>query len=127
MKLTAIGRPAIGDRALSVLPPSAFDMVVALAGNAPVEVYDEEVRQRIKDLPRFGSEQADGGVEVTLEEVIAQRPDLVIGLLGRETGVTGEALAGVGIPVIELPSFCLDVSKALQNPDFENVYPQVAR
>lgn len=117
----------IGDNAVPLLPTSALDRVVALVGNPPLEIYDEQLRQRVEDFPRIGSEQAAGSVEVTLEEVIGQTPDLVIGLSqpAAETGVTRDALARAGIPVIELPSFCLDGSQALKNPDFENVYVQV--
>ncbi|MGH3899714.1 MAG: ABC transporter substrate-binding protein [Pseudonocardiaceae bacterium] len=81
----------------------------------------------MEKIPRIGHEQSAGSVEVTLEQVLAQRPDLVIGLSqpAAETGVTRDALTSAGIPVIELPSFCLTATEALKNPDFENVYAQM--
>lgn len=117
----------IGDNAVPLLPISALDRVVALAGNPPFEIYSQELRQRVEKIPRIGHEQAAGSVEVTLEEVLIQSPDLVIGLSqpAAETGVTRDALTRAGIPVIELQSFCLTQSKALKNPDFENVYAQM--
>jgi iron complex transport system substrate-binding protein len=114
----------IGNHPLSLLPTSAFDRVVAVAGDPAVELYDEDLRQRVEKIPTIGSGTLDGGTEVTLEQVLAESPDLVIGL-PYQGAVTREALAGAGIPVIELPAFCADKSQALTNADFEDVYTQV--
>jgi iron complex transport system substrate-binding protein len=116
----------IGDDGLPLLPVNALDSVVAIAGDPPLDLYDQERRQRVAKIPTIGSQLPTGAPMVSLEAVIAQSPDLVIGIgMAARSGVTPDALAGLGIPVIELPSFCVDQGATIDDPGFDDVYAQV--
>lgn len=116
----------IGDDGLPLIPGNALDRVVAIAGDPPLDLYDQKRRQRVAKIPTIGSQLPTGAPMVSLEAVIAQRPDLVIGIgMAAQSGVTPDALARMGIPVIELPSFCVDQHATIKDPGFDDVYAQV--
>ncbi|MEV4675164.1 ABC transporter substrate-binding protein [Actinomadura sp. NPDC049382] len=57
--------------------------------------------------------------EDSTEAIIAQEPDLLLGL---PEGVTRESLAAAGIPVLLEPSFCPD---GIEDPGYETIYDQM--
>lgn len=99
----------------------ALDTVVAKAGSFPTAGYDEQTRQALHESPTLGSENAKGTVSVSLEEILAQEPDLVIGVLNG-TSVTRQALTRAGIPYLASPA---QGTCAINDPGFADVYEQV--
>jgi iron complex transport system substrate-binding protein len=98
----------------------ALDKVVATAGEYPTEYFDEQINQRLKEIPALTSAQTSvGGVDISLESIIDTEPDLVIGY-ETET-VTREALGRSGIPMYVLPAYCDDLEK----PSFKAVLDEV--
>ncbi|MEV5830940.1 ABC transporter substrate-binding protein [Spirillospora sp. NPDC052242] len=97
-----------------------LDKLASRAGQFPPEYYSEETLAAVNKVPsltdRLGS---DGHLKISTESIIAQEPDLVLGL---PDGVSREALAAVGIPVLNEPSFCPD---GIQNPGYETIYEQM--
>ncbi|WP_281284504.1 ABC transporter substrate-binding protein [Actinomadura hallensis] len=65
---------------------------------------------------RLGS---DGHLKISTESIIAEEPDVVLGL---PDGVSREALSAVGIPVLNEPSFC---PEGIENPGYETIYEQM--
>lgn len=106
----------------------ALDRFVAKAGEFPVDLYDETTREAVEEIPDFGAgQEADGSgtVQVSLEEVLDLDPDLVIGYEPEGSGVTVDALAQAGIPLIVIPSFCSDPAEIPQDPDFDDIYERI--
>lgn len=106
----------------------ALDRVVARAGEFPVQLYDEATRAAVEAIPTFGDgSEADGSgtVQVSLEAVIDQEPDLVIGYGPTGSGVTEESLASVGIPLVVIPAFCIDPADVPESPGFDDVFDQI--
>lgn len=64
-------------------------------------------------------------MQVSLEAVIDQRPDLVIGYEPEGSGITAEALATAGIPLLVIPAFCSDPAEVPPDPGFDDVYAAV--
>lgn len=86
-------------RALDVL-----DAVTVRAGAFPAGYYDDETNAAIRSIPSLGEElDTSGHLQLSVELVVAQRPDLVLGL---PDGVPREALAELGIPVLVHPTLC---------------------
>ncbi|MGQ0572589.1 MAG: ABC transporter substrate-binding protein [Pseudonocardia sp.] len=105
-----------------------LDKVVARAGEAPLEIYDPATRTAVERIPVFGAgEEADGTgtVQVSLEAVIAERPDLVIGYEPEGSGITVQTLGAAGIPLMIIPAFCPDPATVPTDPDFDDVYATV--
>src|SRR5699024_12863786 len=72
--------------------------VVSGAGAVPAGYYDEVLAGRIEALPALSEAlDASGHLQISQELVIAQSPDLVLGLTD---GVTREALADAGAQVV---------------------------
>jgi iron complex transport system substrate-binding protein len=98
----------------------ALDKVVATAGEYPTEYFDDQINQRLKEIPALTSAQTSvGGVDISLESIIDAEPDLVIGY-ETET-VTREALGRSGIPMYVLPAYCDD----LEPPSFQAILDEV--
>ncbi len=117
----------IGDNGVTLLAAAgALGKVVGLAAEPPLEIYDDATRAATEKIPLIGAgETAGGSAQISLEQVIAEKPDLVIGNTSAESAVKPDALDGVGIPTIVLPSFCPDAAKGLHNPGFADVYSQI--
>ncbi|WUH98361.1 ABC transporter substrate-binding protein [Spirillospora sp. NBC_00431] len=97
-----------------------LDKLSSRAGKFPPEYYSKETLAAVGKVPsltdRLGS---DGHLKISTESIIAEEPDLVLGL---PDGVSREALAAVGIPVLNEPSFCPD---GIKNPGYETIYEQM--
>lgn len=99
---------------------------MGLAAESPLEIYSEATRAAVEKTPPVGAgETARGEIEISLEEVIAKQPDLVVGNVSAGSGITPDSLAQVGIPFVALPSFCTDETRRLQDPGFADVYSQI--
>ncbi|QFG22264.1 ABC transporter substrate-binding protein [Actinomadura sp. WMMB 499] len=97
-----------------------LDRLSSRAGVFPPEYYSEETLAAVDKVPsltdRLGS---DGHLKISTESIIAEEPDLVLGL---PDGVSREALSAAGVPVLNEPSFCPD---GIQNPGYETIYEQM--
>ncbi|TDC84934.1 ABC transporter substrate-binding protein [Actinomadura sp. 7K507] len=97
-----------------------LDRLSSRAGKFPPEYYSEETLAAVGKVPsltdRLGS---DGHLKISTESIIAEEPDLVLGL---PDGLSRESLATVGIPVLDEPSFCPD---GIENPGYETIYEQM--
>jgi iron complex transport system substrate-binding protein len=109
--------------AVSILDAAgALDRVAARVGEVPTEYYGDDVNAAVEEIPALTSETGPtGGVEISLEAVIAVDPDLVIGY-ETET-LSRDALADVGIPLYVMPPYC----DSPPEPDFDSVYDEVER
>ncbi|MGH3612416.1 MAG: ABC transporter substrate-binding protein [Pseudonocardia sp.] len=111
------------DGAVSLLAAvGALDKVVSIAGKRTGADLPEEIRAQVDRIPGIGS--PGDAQEVSVEAIIAQRADVLIGS-AEGLGLTRETLSTDGVPVIELPTLCGDTTKSLQNPTFDDIYPQV--
>lgn len=81
-----------------------LDRVVARAGSFPGGYYDADLTDRLGTIPML-SEDIDttGHLQINQEVVIAQRPDLVLGL---PDGITREGLGAAGADVLMPRSYC---------------------
>lgn len=97
-----------------------LDRLSSRAGKFPPEYYSKETLAAVDEVPsltdRLGS---DGHLKISTESIIAEEPDLVLGL---PDGVSREGLAAVGIPVLNEPSFC---PKGVEDPGYETIYDQM--
>lgn len=81
-----------------------MDRVVGVVGQFHDEYFDQETNRLLDAVPVLSDEtSAVGGGEVSVEEILAQDPDLVIGT--SET-VTREGLLAQGIQVLENEESC---------------------
>lgn len=81
-----------------------LDRVVGLVGQFHDEYFDQETNQLLDEVPVLSDEISQvGGGEISIEEILAQGPDLVIGT--SET-VTRDALIAQGVPVLENEESC---------------------
>ncbi|MGH3696949.1 MAG: hypothetical protein ACRDRX_23710 [Pseudonocardiaceae bacterium] len=80
----------LGDNSVTLLEAAgALDTVVGLAAEPPLEIYDGATRAAVEKIPPLGAgETAGGSVQVSLEEIIARKPDLVVGNVSAESGIT---------------------------------------
>ncbi|MGI5204814.1 ABC transporter substrate-binding protein [Spirillospora sp. CA-108201] len=97
-----------------------LDRLTSRAGKFPPEYYSKETLDAVGRVPsltdRLGS---DGHLRISTESIIAEEPDLLLGL---PEGVTRESLAAAGIPVLNEPSFC---PEGIRNPGYETIYSQM--
>lgn len=81
-----------------------LDRVVGLVGQFHDEYFDSDTQRQLEEIPVLSDDISQvGGGEVSIEEILAQEPDLVIGT--SET-VTREALLAQGIQVLENEESC---------------------
>jgi iron complex transport system substrate-binding protein len=98
----------------------AIDRVVAHIEDFPPEYYTTEQIAILDKLPTIDAEATStGGVEVSIEAIIALEPDLVIGY-DTET-ITQDGLAAVGIPLYVMPPFC----DTPPTPSFDSIVDEV--
>lgn len=96
-----------------------LDKVVARAGQYPEEYYDDATNAALADIPLLTDRtDASGHLQISREEVIAQRPDLV---LGEVDNLNRDTLAASDIPLIEEPVLC----GATEDAALDDVYDQV--
>ena len=103
----------------------ALGTVVARAGDFPDGVYEPTVQQQVDAIPKLDAKKgATGGVVISTETILAQRPDLVI---GPDNAVDPSALAGAGIALYTPPAYCPDGSPGTVQgtASFDWVYDQV--
>ncbi|QVQ53020.1 ABC transporter substrate-binding protein [Spiractinospora alimapuensis] len=104
--------------ALSAL--GVLDSVVLRAGAYPEEYYDDATNQTIQDTASLGDDLDESGhLEISQEVIIAEDPDLVMGL---PDGITRESLDSVGIPALVHPVYC---PEGVEPARFDDVYDQV--
>lgn len=83
-----------------------LDHVVARAGLYPREYYDDATWAKLQNIPLLTDRTDAGGhLQISREEVISQRPDLVFGMT---ENLTRDTLSASKIPVLEEPAFCPD-------------------
>lgn len=81
-----------------------LDRVVSRAGNFAPEYYDAELGARVDQIPVLSEDlDSTGHLELSQEVVIAQSPDLVLGL---PNGTTRAGLRDGGAEVLVAQNFC---------------------
>ncbi|QNH96661.1 ABC transporter substrate-binding protein [Corynebacterium anserum] len=97
-----------------------LDRVTARAGQYPPQYFDEATRSALDTVPSLTDRlDAGGHLQISVEQVAAQKPDLVLG--ATET-VSRQALEPLGIPQLDEPAFC----GALSRPaTWEDAWDQV--
>lgn len=117
----------LGDEAVSVLTAvGELDRAVGRSGELQDVLYDERTRAALRRVPLVGQGTDPSGTDkVSLEAVLAQRPDVVLGNVPDDSGVNRASLARVGIPLITFPEYCSDPEQVARNASFDDVYAQV--
>lgn len=88
----------------------ALDRVVARAGTFPGGYYSPELAARIEEIPTLSEDlDASGHLQISQEVVIAQRPDLVMGL---PDGITRAGMRDAGAEVMVQNVYCGDAERA---------------
>lgn len=99
-----------------------LDSVVARAGSFPDGYYDDDLARRISEVPSLSEDlDASGHLAISQEEIIAQTPDLVLGL---PDGVSRESLADAGIATVIQELYCPTTAA---RAEFEILYDEVRR
>lgn len=81
-----------------------LDRVVGLVGRFHADYFDAGTRDQLARIPVLEDRLSSvGGGEISLEDVLAQTPDLVI---GTSSTVTREALLAQGVPVLDNEESC---------------------
>lgn len=97
-----------------------LDRVTSKAGQYPDGYYDEDLRGRLAAIPTLTDQlDASGHLQISREVVVASEPDLVI---GETSTVNRQTLAPSGIPIVEEPAFCGELTGEVT---FEDVHDQV--
>ena len=97
-----------------------LDRVVARAGSFPTEYFTPELAARLEAIPALSEElDATGHLQINQEVVIAQQPDLVIGL---PDGITREGLRGAGAEVLVPRTFC---GQLPERASFEDLFAEI--
>ncbi|WP_084735074.1 ABC transporter substrate-binding protein [Actinophytocola xinjiangensis] len=97
-----------------------LDRAVLRAGAFPEEYYDEPTNRAIAGIESLGENvDTSGHLQLSQESIIAQQPELVLGL---PDGITRESLSGNGINTLVQPVYCPDDVDATT---FDDVYEQI--
>lgn len=97
-----------------------LDRAVLRAGAFPDEYYDAETNAAIAGIESLGEDLDESGhLQISQEVIIAQQPDLVMGL---PDGITRESLSGSDIDALVQPVYCPD---GVDATTFDDVYEQV--
>ncbi|PZF85902.1 ABC transporter substrate-binding protein [Jiangella anatolica] len=97
-----------------------LDAAVLRAGAFPEEYYDDETDAAIAGIESLGEDlDTSGHLQISQEVIIAQQPDLVMGL---PDGITREGLDGVGIEALVQPVMC---PEGVDATTFDDVYEQI--
>ncbi len=98
------------------------DKVIARAGAYPRGYYDDATWETIEKIPSLSDAlDPSGHLQVSKEVVLAQKPDLVLGI---SDNLNHETLGAAGIPVLEEPALC---PKPEGTPSFDTVADQFRR
>ncbi|MFC4857157.1 ABC transporter substrate-binding protein [Actinophytocola glycyrrhizae] len=97
-----------------------LDRAVLRAGAFPEEYYDAGTNAAIAGIESLGEDLDESGhLQISRETIIAQEPELVLGL---PDGITREGLAEVGINALVQPVYCPD---GVDATTFDDVYEQI--
>lgn len=97
-----------------------LDRVVARAGSYPGDHFDADLAARVAAIPALSADlDATGHLQINLEVVIAQRPDLVIGL---PDGITREGLRAAGAEALVANVFCGNLTG---RASFETLFAEI--
>lgn len=81
-----------------------LDRVVVRAGEFPSEYYGHDLNNAVEEIPSLSEDlDAAGHLALSQEEIVAHRPDLV---LGKPDGVTREGLQDGAADVLEQEIYC---------------------
>lgn len=98
----------------------AMDRVIARIEDFPEEYYTAEELDVLGAIPALVAEATStGGVEISVEEIIAHDPDIVIGY--DTATLTHDTLGDVGIQLYVMPPFCDNPPL----PSFESILDEV--
>lgn len=98
-----------------------LDKVVARAGVYPRAYYDDATWAALEKIPLLTDKvDSSGHLQISREEVLAQKPDLV---LGQTDNLNREALAASDIPLLEEPALCNATGGS--NPDWSTIDSQM--
>lgn len=98
----------------------AMDRVIARIEDFPEEYYTADEMAVLNDIPALVAEATStGGVEISVEEIIAHDPDIVIGY--DTATLTHDTLGDVGIQLYVMPPFCDNPP----TPSFESILEEV--
>ena len=99
-----------------------FDRVQSRSGFFPLEYYDDELARKVQGVEAFSEDMdASGHLMISQEEVVAQGPDLVLGL---PDGVTRAGLADAGGAVVTQELYCEERGG---EASFDDVYAEIDR
>ena len=97
-----------------------LDTVTSRAGQFPPAYFSPSTNAALERVPSLTEKlSADGHLSISQEAIIAEEPDLLLGL---PEGVTREGLAAADIPVLLEPSFC---PEGVDDPGYDTVYDQM--
>lgn len=97
-----------------------LDRLTSRAGKFPPDYYSPETVQVVDKVPSLTDRlDPSGHLKISMETIIEQEPDLVLGL---PEGITRETLADAGIPVLLEPSFC---PEGIKDPGYQTIYGQM--
>ncbi|MFT2817344.1 ABC transporter substrate-binding protein [Leifsonia sp. A12D58] len=97
-----------------------LDVVTLRAGLFPPAYYDDETNTAIEAIPSLGKDvDASGHLQISQEVVIAEQPELVLGL---PDGITREGLADVGVSALIQPVYC---PAGVGKTSFDSLYDQI--
>lgn len=97
-----------------------LDRVTARAGQYPDDYFDAATRSTLAAIPSLSDKlDTSGHLQISKEEVVASRPDLVLGFTDT---VNRQTMADTHIATLEEPAFC----GALSGPaSWEDVYAEI--
>ena len=99
-----------------------LDRVFMKAGEYPAEYYDDDLAKQVEEIPQLTDDlDASGHLLISQEEIVAQEPDLLVGL---PDGVSRESMEDAGINVLDQEMYCPGASK---KASFEFIYDEVER
>lgn len=101
------------------------DTVIGKVGTFPDELFTRQTATTLNKIPAPGGVRVDeeGHVHLSLEMLIREQPDLLLGYLPE--GLSRARLAQVGIPVLLPPAYCDDPAQVPTNPGFDGIYRQL--
>lgn len=98
-----------------------LDAVVMRAGPFPAEYYDDSLNAAIEKIPSLGDSLDNSGhLQISQEVVIAEQPDVVMGL---PDGITREGLGVSGIRTLLHPVYC---PEGVESTSFQTLYDQIS-
>jgi len=97
-----------------------LDRVVARAGTFPADYYEADLTERIAQIETLSDDlDASGHLAMSIEVVLAQDPDLALGL---PQGITRAALLQSGTNTLVQPVYC---PSGVGDTSFETLYEEI--